>query len=381
MPEISIWEQETFLAPQDLILVGSGFCGLWAAVQYAEKNPTKRITILERGSLPYGASTRNAGFSCFGSPSEILHDIQAMGADAVWNLVDMRFRGLARINQYFPDSVTGFDHAGGYECFEANSAVWDGCASKLDELNRGMASITGITHTFQHATHQLNELGLRNYAELIENKLEGGLHSGFLLQALWRKAQALGVQVLTGVTVHALHPRSYGVDFETSLGWLHAKQGLLCTNAFTRALLPQADIEPARGQVFVTSPLPHFRLRGTFHAEEGYYYFRNLGDRLLIGGARHTAFEAEATTEVSTTAFIQEKLESYAQKHVLPENQPYTITHRWSGIMGMGSTKFPIVERVSDQLFVCARMSGMGVALAPVVTERAIKLMEDAEKS
>jgi glycine/D-amino acid oxidase-like deaminating enzyme len=101
----------------------------------------------------------------------------------------------------------------------------------------------------------------------------------------------------------------------------------------------------------------------------------------LIGGARHTAFEAEATTEVSTTAFIQEKLESYAQKHVLPENQPYTITHRWSGIMGMGSTKFPIVERVSDQLFVCARMSGMGVALAPVVTERAIKLMEDAEKS
>ena len=381
MQHISIWEQEAFLAPQDLILVGSGFCGLWAAVQYAEQHPTKRITILERGSLPYGASTRNAGFSCFGSPSEILHDIQTMGADAVWNLVDMRFRGLARINRYFPDSITRFDHAGGFECFEANSSVWPGCAAQLDELNRGMKTITGHAETFRIASQRLDELGLRNYAYLIENQLEGGLHSGFLLLALWQKAQALGVQVLTGVSVNAVYPRSYGVDLDTSLGSLHARQVLLCTNAFTRDLLPQADIEPARGQVFVTAPIPNFKLAGTFHAEEGYYYFRNLGDRLLIGGARHTAFAEEATTEVSITHQIQQTLEAYAQKHILPENQPYTITHRWSGIMGMGSTKFPIVERVSDQLFVCARMSGMGVALAPIVTERAINLLRDAEKN
>ena len=94
MPQLSIWEKESFFAPQDVIIIGSGFAGLWSALKLMEKNPLQKITILERGIIPTGASTRNAGFSCFGSPSELLHDIAAMGEEKTWQVVSMRYKGL-----------------------------------------------------------------------------------------------------------------------------------------------------------------------------------------------------------------------------------------------------------------------------------------------
>src|SRR6476620_3845143 len=104
MPQLSIWEKESFFAPQDVIIIGSGFVGLWSALKLLEKNQHQKITILERGIIPTGASTRNAGFSCFGSPSELLHDIATMGEYKTWQVVSMRYKGLHEIRNYFTDN-------------------------------------------------------------------------------------------------------------------------------------------------------------------------------------------------------------------------------------------------------------------------------------
>ena len=55
---ISIWEKETFYAPQDVVIMGSGFVGLWSAFYLMKKNPKLKITIVDRGIIPTGASTR-----------------------------------------------------------------------------------------------------------------------------------------------------------------------------------------------------------------------------------------------------------------------------------------------------------------------------------
>ena len=81
MAQVSFWEKTSFFSPQHIIIVGSGFTGLWSALQIKLINPHYKITILERGLIPTGASTRNAGFSCFGSPGELLGDAAAMGED------------------------------------------------------------------------------------------------------------------------------------------------------------------------------------------------------------------------------------------------------------------------------------------------------------
>ncbi len=375
MQELSIWEKETFFAPQDVIIIGSGFVGLWSALHLKQLHPNYKITILERGIIPTGASTRNAGFSCFGSPSELIHDAQEMGEAAMWELVTMRYKGLKEIRNTFSDAEIEYDACGGFECFKTDSPEWTKCKEKLNWLNDGLEIITGQKEVFTIADEKLPDFGFSRFQHMIANKLEGGLHSGKLVQALLKKVQTLGVQVITGIEVLNYQEMDQFVSITTYQPVeFFATQVLLCTNAFTRQLDSSIDIIPNRGQVLVTSPIENLPFKGTFHFDNGYYYFRNLGNRLLIGGARNKAFEAENTLEIKTTEIIQQELEQFINQYLLPEAS-YTITDRWSGIMGMGSNKSPIVCAIGKNIFCCVRMSGMGVALAPVVARQVIQLM------
>ncbi len=86
----SYWEQKSFLSNFDVIIIGSGIVGLSAALRLKKQKPAMRIGILESGFLPAGASTKNAGFACFGSVSEALDEIKSYGADSFLRLVELR---------------------------------------------------------------------------------------------------------------------------------------------------------------------------------------------------------------------------------------------------------------------------------------------------
>ena len=83
-----------------------------------------------------------------------------------------------------------------------------------------------------------------------------------------------------------------------------------------------------------------------------------------------------SVTDMNTSSFIQSELEKYLSEVVLPNfNGQYTIENRWAGIMAMGSEKMPLVKEVRPNVFCCIRMSGMGVALAPVVSQQITEMM------
>ena len=96
----SVWELETFYRNRDIIIIGAGFTGLWSAISLKEKFPEKSVLIIERSSVPMGASTRNAGFACFGSLTEIISDSEKMGWPKTLELLKMRFEGLKKIQHY-----------------------------------------------------------------------------------------------------------------------------------------------------------------------------------------------------------------------------------------------------------------------------------------
>jgi gamma-glutamylputrescine oxidase len=380
MPQLSFWEKDSFFAPQDIIIAGSGFTGLWSALHLKLKDPSLKITILERGLIPTGASTRNAGFSCFGSPGELVADVALMGEEKMWQLVEMRYRGLLEIRAHFKEALIDYDACGGYECFTKNSTDREECFAKLDWLNEGLQRITGQENLFTAADEKISQFGFRGFDHLIENRLEAGLHPGKLVKALLQKVQELGVQVLTGVEVKKYCNHPHGIELTTS--FLYGENALkfttgrllLCTNAFTKQLFPAVDIIPNRGQVLITAPIDNLSFKGTFHFDKGYYYFRNVGNRLLLGGARNKSFQPENTYEMETTELIQNTLEEFIQQHLLPRTA-FTITDRWSGIMAMGSEKNPVIQSISPNVFCCVRMSGMGVALAPVAAKKVAELI------
>jgi gamma-glutamylputrescine oxidase len=373
MTQLSVWEKESFFAPSDIVIAGSGLVGLWSAYYLKRRAPSLRITIVERGLIPTGASTRNAGFACFGSLTELVANAGQMGEDQMLELVEMRYKGLRRIRKTFSNKQIGYEGHGGYELL-ADAGI-DDLRSTIDQFNRTLKKITGQQKTFRLQNEKIDRFGFAGIRYLISNPAEGQLHSGKLCQSLLRLVQSMDVTVLNNIEITGYEKVNGHLQLHTQQPFpLIASQLLVCTNAFARQLLPQLDVTPARGQILVTSPVDNLPFKGAFHFDEGYYYFRNLGNRVLLGGARNLAFTAETTTDMTITDTIQQELERFLREVILP-GRHYTIEDRWSGIMGLGSEKMPIISAINDHVFCAVRMSGMGVALAPVAGEKIANLM------
>ncbi|MFP7657395.1 NAD(P)/FAD-dependent oxidoreductase [Chryseobacterium proteolyticum] len=363
-PMNSIWELETFYRRRDVIIIGSGFTGLWTAISIKEKYPDLSVLIIERNPIPLGASTRNAGFACFGSLTEIIADQGKMGWDKTLELIKMRFEGLLKIQKYFKNSEIDFDLSGGFEILNNESPL-----EKMQEVNEKMKLITGISATYSLQQDKIKAFGLGKSDFLIENPCEGSLHSGKLLQKLLEKCQDLKVEFLFGTPVTDVIEENTGMEVRLSEDLsVHAEQVIHCTNAFSSQFLENEEIIPARGQILVTEPVQNLKLKGTFHYDEGFYYFRNVGNRVLLGGGRNQDFKTEETRDFQTTEFLQNHLENFLKEVILPDHD-FKIGLRWSGIMAMGSEKTPIVKQVSERQFCAVRLSGMGVALAPKIGE------------
>lgn len=374
--QLSIWEKESFFAPSDYLIIGSGLVGLWSAYWLKKKDTRSSVTVLERGLIPTGASTRNAGFACFGSITEILEDARVMGLDKTLEVLDMRYRGINRIRKVFGKKAIDLDYTGGYDLLTGIELERQpDLREQMHWLNSEIEKITGEKKVFSFADEKLEGFGLTGFSRMIMNRAEGYLHSGKLSQCLLSLVQGMGVTVLNGIDVEAMEPNADGYTLyaQDNISFEGSKV-LVCTNGFVNKLLPELDVIPARGQVLLTTPIEDLSLYGTFHYDQGYYYFRNLGNRVLLGGARNKAFEEETTTEMETTNLVQGELESFLEEHIL-KGREYSIASRWSGIMAMGSEKMPLLKQLNTNLFCAVRMSGMGVALAPVAGEIMAKKM------
>ncbi|KIC64332.1 NAD(P)/FAD-dependent oxidoreductase [Chryseobacterium taiwanense] len=361
---ISVWELETFYRKRDIIIIGAGFTGLWTAISIKEKYPEKSVLIIERNSVPLGASTRNAGFACFGSLTEIIADSEKMGWDKTLDLVKIRFEGLQKIQNYFKNSAIDFELNGGFEILNHDEPL-----QSIDEVNEKLKSIIGTEKTYFLHQNKIKEFGLGRSEYLIENPCEGSLHSGKLLQKLFEKCNELKVEFLFGTEVEYIAENRNEIEVQLCEDILIKTNQLIhCTNAFASTFLKEEEIIPARGQIILTEPIENLKLKGTFHYDEGFYYFRNLGNRILLGGGRNQDFKTEETTAFETTEFLQNHLETFL-KEVILTDQHVGISMRWSGIMAMGSEKTPIVKQISERQFCAVRLSGMGMALAPKIGE------------
>lgn len=365
----SIWELDTFYRKRDIIIIGAGFSGLWTAISIKEKYPEKSVLIIERNTIPLGASTRNAGFACFGSLTEVIADSEKMGWEKTLELVTMRFNGLQKIQHYFKHDEIDFELNGGYEIVNTEEPL-----TQIDAVNKKLKTITGLDQTYTLKQNKIKEFGLGKSEFLIENPCEGGLHSGKLVQKLLEKCHELKIEFLFGTEVQNIEEMDkVEVQLSTDLSVI-ADQLIYCTNAFTSKFLEKENIIPARGQVLLTQPVDGLKLKGTFHYDEGYCYFRNIGNRILLGGGRNQDFKTEETTAFETTEFLQNHLENFLKEVILP-HKDFKIALRWSGIMAMGEEKSPIVKQFSERQFCAVRLSGMGVALAPKIGEMVAEMI------
>ena len=88
---LSYWERDHYFNQSNYIIIGCGIVGLNAGIRILELEPGADVLIIEQGLISSGASTKNAGFACFGSPSELIEDLTLNPPEQVFSLFEKRY--------------------------------------------------------------------------------------------------------------------------------------------------------------------------------------------------------------------------------------------------------------------------------------------------
>lgn len=399
----SYWDEES-QTMVDYIVIGAGIIGLFTAIHLKMANPMAKILCLEKGILPRGASTRNAGFTCFGSLTEIIANIAQMGeVSAVAQVLD-RWEGLKLLRTLLGDKEMDYEECGNYElvCDDLISSL-----EKIDEINRLLLPIFK-ENVFSIRNQDIDNLKFssNHVKALVFNKFEGKLDSGKMMAALQNKALKMGVLIRYGS--EALRPYINEYEFVTVPVKIHneyneynksysmnfqAKVVSICVNAYTSTLLPECKIKPGRGQILVTEPL-NIKPIPPCHMGKGYWYFRTVQDdrclstqhRVLIGGGRILNIQQETSIKLEITTDIVQPLKNILNNVILPNyniSNP-KIEYKWSGLMGFSADHLPFIQCISEeesQIIVGFGCNGMGVARGAQCGKNVAKLMLDVNKS
>lgn len=373
---LSFWEKSSFIQ-YDYIIVGGGITGLSTACAIKEKKPKASVLVLERGLLPTGASTKNAGFACIGSFSEKLADLERLGESGFLKLIEDRWVGLYLLRKRLGDDNIDFLNHGGFELVMNEK---EETLHRIEEMNNLLQPLFK-KQVFYLAPQFIGQFGFNASMvhNMIFNPFEGQVDTGKMMKTLLNYTGILQVRVLSGANVTSVQNTSQGVEVECdNLGSpvrFRGGQAVICTNAFAGRFLPGEEIMPGRGQVLCTSEIPDLKFTGIFHFDEGYYYFRNIGKRVIFGGGRNLDFEGETTSEFALNDRIQKQLDYFLEEMILPGTD-YRVEHRWCGIMAFNGNKTPLVKRVNEHVVVGARLNGMGVALASKIADDLTTLLD-----
>ena len=320
----------------DLAVVGGGYTGLWTAVRAKQRDPGRRVLLLEAGRVGWAASGRNGGF-CAASLTHGEENGRTRWPDEYDALVGMGEDNLAGIEQ----TVDDFGMAVDWErTGELTVAVEEHQVAWLREaggrfLDRGEVQAEVHSPTYlAGVVHDDNAL----------------LHPGRMVAELARVANDLGVEIVEDTRVTGLESGRTGrVRVRTGYGTVAADAVALATNVFP-ALLRRERLRtvPVYDYVVMTEPLSaEQRAAIGWQGRQGladpgnqfHYYRLTADDRIMFGG-----YDAVYRYGKRVRADYEHRPASHRRlvSHLLttfPQLEGVRVTHRWAGAIDT-STQF-----------------------------------------
>ena len=242
---ISYWEK-TQLLHYDLVVLGGGITGIFCALHFRKNNPSASIAILERGLFSSGASTKNAGFACFGSLSELIEDEIEFGEEKLLSIIKMRLDGLSMLREIVGDHKMDLKWDGGYELF------FDKNPKKLNQIDY-INSI--LKPFFSKDIFTINNKKIKKFGfntdmvnHLVQNSFEGQLNTGKLMRVLRTKLNKEDITFFSNTELTDFESKSNKNQLLISLKNqkfnLTCNKLAICNNAFATQILPNFDIVP-----------------------------------------------------------------------------------------------------------------------------------------
>ncbi len=285
-------------------------------------------------------------------------------------VVKMRWQGLQKLQKRIGEANLEYQSVGGTELFRSQDKnLQNSCLANIGYCNELIADHLSLTSCYHIALNKK----LPNFdPQSIYNQYEGIINPVTMMNTLNNLCGKLGITIVYGVHVTQLDTANHVLITDENLH-INYQKLIVCTNGFTKRLLPEIDVLPARNQVLMTSPLQNLPLNSGYHVDKGYIYFRQFQNRILLGGGRNLDPMGETTDQFGNTDQIKEYLLEILEQ-IYP-GASTSIDHWWSGILGVGQSKYPILQWHDKDVLIGVRLGGMGVAIGSYLGEQLAEMM------
>jgi len=348
----------------DLAVVGGGYTGLWTALMAKERDPRRRVVLLEGRRIGWAASGRNGGFC----QASLTHG-EANG-----------LKHLPRENQQLIRL--------GLENLREIRETLDRYRIDCDWEETGSLDVA----TEPHQVDWLREMAEAGGGEFLDrNAVRTEVKSPTYLAGLWdrggtamvnpaklawglaRACRDLGVDIHEGTPVRDLRKEGAGVVLSTDGGQVTAAKVALATNAFPSPLRrTRLFTVPVYDHALMTEPLTAGQLEsvGWWHRQglsdlnNRFHYYRLTADnRILFGGydaLYHFGRSMNPRHEHSPATY--RRLAAHFQA-TFPQLKEVRFTHAWGGAIDTCSRFFPFFMRAhGGRVAFAAGYTGLGVA-------------------
>lgn len=316
----------------DLLVVGAGYTGLWAALHAAERRPDQRIVVIEANRVGWAASGRNGGF------------VEA-------SLTHGELNGKTR----WPNEIDELE-ALGLENLDGMQADIERLGLDAEWQRTGMLSVATEPHQVEWLAEAAAD-GQGRFLDLQEVRGEvrsptylAGLFSADtcaivnpakLALELARACSEAGVSIYEHSEAKSLESRGDALHVDTGAGTITAGRVVLATNVFP-SLLKRNRLYtvPVYDYVLATEPLTAEQLdrigwagrQGVGDSANQFHYYRLTKDNRVVWGG----YDAIYHYGRETRAAYEDRPATYRRlaAHFLitfPQLEDVRFSHRWAG--------------------------------------------------
>jgi glycine/D-amino acid oxidase-like deaminating enzyme len=315
-------------AETDLVIVGGGFSGLWAAVRAKERDPGRDVILVEGARIGWAASGRNGGF-CSASLTHGRENGHQRFPDEIDQLEEMGLRNLDEIEK----SIESYQIDCGYERTGLLSVAT--APYQVDALRRqpGFLDRDAVRAELDSPTFLAGSWERERSALLDPARLAWGLAE---------VAERSGVTIVENTEIQQLREVAGRVQLTTATGQvINAAHAALGTNAFPSLVKRMRYFTvPVYDYALMTEPLSTEQLttlgwpnrQGISDEGNQFHYYRLTTDNRILWGGYDAVyyFGRQVKPGYDQRPQTFQKLASHFFQ-TFPQLRGLRFTHRWGG--------------------------------------------------
>ncbi|MGI4856577.1 MAG: NAD(P)/FAD-dependent oxidoreductase [Janthinobacterium lividum] len=364
-------------AAADVVIVGSGYCGLSAAAEVAGAG--RSVAVLDAEEIGAGGSTRSGGMVSSGQKLALTNAIRGVAPERLARLMTESLASFDFLKRLVADEGLDADLQLTGRFFGAYTPAHFERLRKHGDLLREK---TGVT------VHVISRAGQRDivgsdfyYGGIIVDDY-GGLHTAKYHRALRELARRRGAGLYSHAAVTRIAGSAGRFQVHTARGTIAAQQVLVATNGYTGPMLPflARRVLPVASYQIATEPLPAGLMavlnpgrRMISDSKRNLFYTRPSpdGTRMLFG-SRPAIREVD---ERAGARILHAKM-----VELWPALRDVRITHAWKGYVAMTGDRLAHIG-VRDGVHFATGCNGNGVALMSYLGNRVGRCLLGLESS